>query len=107
LKNCGFKKENVYWTAIEGLTGENIKEKTQKAEASWYKGPSMFEVFDNLPQIKRSEKNMIRIPVLSKVNLTGDIEVFGKVESGIIKPGMQMTIMPRQLKLNLIEIQNE
>ena len=31
---------------------------------------------------------MVRLPVLSKVNLTGDIEVFGKVESGILKPGM-------------------
>jgi len=38
---------------------------------------------------------MVRVPVLSKVNLSGDVEVFGKVESGIIAPGMKCTIMPR------------
>ena len=104
IKNCGFPEKNIYWTAIEGLTGENILTKTTKPEASWYKGQSMFEVFDSLPTIKRCDNQMVRVPVLSKVNLTGDIEIFGKVESGIIKPGMTCTIMPRQYKLNIVEI---
>ena len=38
---------------------------------------------------------MIRIPVLSKISLTGDLEVFGKIESGIIIPGMECTIVPQ------------
>ncbi len=107
IKNCGFEEKNLYWTAIEGITGENILTKTTKPEASWYKGKSLFEVFDSLPTIKRSEKQILRVPVLSKINLTGDIEVFGKVESGVMKPGMECTIMPRQLKMKIVEIQNE
>lgn len=37
---------------------------------------------------------MIRIPVLSKISLSGDLEVFGKVESGTIIPGLECTIVP-------------
>lgn len=93
--NCGFDKNCIYWTAIEGQTGENVKVPTQKPEASWYKGKTLFDLFDSLPVIPRSTRKMLRIPVLSKVNLSGDIEIFGKVESGIITPGMKCTIMTR------------
>lgn len=37
---------------------------------------------------------MIRIPILSKIQLSGDLEIFGKIESGIVVPGMECTIMP-------------
>lgn len=108
LKNyCGFDPKNVTYVCIEGLTGYNIKEKGDKPEASWYKGGTIFEAFDNLPKVNRSKNNMVRIPVLSKVSLTGDLEVFGKVESGIIKPNMECIIMPLQTKLKIVEIQNE
>ena len=33
LQNCGIKEENLYWTAIEGLNGINIKEPINKEEA--------------------------------------------------------------------------
>lgn len=48
-----------------------------------------------MPKLERSKKKLLRIPVLSKVNLSGEIEVFAKVESGFIQPNMECTIMPR------------
>lgn len=108
LKNyCGFDPKFVTYVCIEGLTGYNIKVREDKEVAKWYTGMTLFEAFDNLPKVQRSENKMIRIPVLSKVSLTGDLEVFGKIESGTIKPGMECIIMPLQTKLKIVEIQNE
>lgn len=37
---------------------------------------------------------MIRIPILSKFENMGQLELFGKIESGIIQPNMKVTMMP-------------
>jgi translation elongation factor EF-1alpha len=47
----------------------------------------------------RSDKLILRIPVLSKIQLTGPIELFGKIESGYIKPGMKCALLPTQDKM--------
>lgn len=94
VESCRFEKTNIFWCAIEGLSGINIKDKVTCDEADWYKGKTLFETFDQLPKIKRSDNQMLRVPILSKVSISGDLEIFGKVESGIIKSGMECTIMP-------------
>ena len=65
-----------------------MKVKTEKEEASWYKDKTLFETFDAVPSAQRENRPLLRIPILSKISLTGDIEVFGKIESGYIKPDM-------------------
>lgn len=65
-----------------------MKERTEKAEAFWYKDKTLFETFDSVPNVHRENRLILRIPILSKISLTGDIEVFGKIESGYIKPDM-------------------
>ena len=65
-----------------------MKERTLKAEAFWYKEKTLFETFDAVPSVHRDNRLILRIPILSKISLSGDIEVFGKVESGYIRPDM-------------------
>lgn len=50
---------------------------------------------------------MIRIPILSKFEYQGQLELFGKVESGIIQPNMKVTILPTQDKLTIVTIQDD
>ncbi len=107
INSCGFEDKGIFWVCIEGLSGVNIKERVDKPEASWYKGKSLFKEFDDLAETKRSDKNFLRIPILSKIFLNGVWEIFGKVESGIIKPNMECTLMPKQLKTIITEIQDE
>ena len=47
---------------------------------------------------------MIRIPILSKFENMGSVELFGKIESGIIQPNMQATLLPTQEKLTIVSV---
>lgn len=48
LLASGYKEEDLYWVPISGLTGQNITEPIGET-ASWYSGPPLLEVLDNLP----------------------------------------------------------
>lgn len=102
VKNCGFERENIKWVCVEGYSGVNIKEPIQGI--SWYKGTTLFDTLNSFPRIKRSTKRMIRIPILSKFENMGQLELFGKIESGIIQPGMKGAMMPTQEKLTIMSI---
>lgn len=92
VKNCGFETGSIFWCCVEGLTGVNIKEPVKGVD--WYQGRTLFETLDQIPKIQRSTKHMIRIPILSKIDLMGQIELYGKIESGIVQPGMRCAILP-------------
>jgi Translation elongation factor EF-1alpha (GTPase) len=87
---CGWDLDKIIWVPIAGLLGENMKEPIKHANASWYKGPTLFEVFDAIEPPQRDEKGPIRIPVLDKYKEAGAVYIFGKVESGTIVPGTQL-----------------
>lgn len=44
---------------------------------------------------------------MSKFENMGNLELFGKIESGIIQPNMKATMMPTQEKLTIISIQDD
>ena len=67
----------------------------------------MFDTFDAVPSVHRENRLILRIPILSKISLSGDIEVFGKVESGYIRPDMQCVMMPNCEKLSIVSIHND
>lgn len=107
VRSCGFESHRIQFCAIEGFTGENMNKRTQKAEAFWYKEKTLFETFDCVPKVQRENRLILRIPILSKIALTGDIEVFGKIESGYIRPDMQCVMMPNCEKLSIVSIHDE
>eukprot|EP00828_Plagiopyla_frontata_P041087 TRINITY_DN574_c0_g1_i3.p1 TRINITY_DN574_c0_g1~~TRINITY_DN574_c0_g1_i3.p1 ORF type:complete len:836 (-),score=161.15 TRINITY_DN574_c0_g1_i3:47-2554(-) len=97
-KTCGLDlKKEVAWCPISGITGENIKVKTieNNNNSEWYKGLTLFEMLDSVPIPLRNPDADLRIPVLDQMKDVG-LFVFGKVESGIIVQGQQVTMMPYQ-----------
>lgn len=50
-RSCGFEHHKIQFCAIEGYTGENMKERTEKAEAFWYKDLTLFETFDRVGNV--------------------------------------------------------
>ena len=84
-----------------------MKERTEKAEAFWYKEKTLFDTFDSVPSVKRENRLILRIPILSKIALSGDIEVFGKIESGYVRPDMQCVMMPNCEKLQIVSIHDD
>ena len=92
LNATGYADEDLIWIPIAGLTGENIKEPLNKA--NWYKGKPLLEVLDDIKIGEdRDAGGPLRIPILDKMK-DKDLIVHGKVESGTIRLGDKLAIMP-------------
>lgn len=91
LETCGFARHNVSFIPISGLSGENIDVLTDKSP--WYKGPTLIQVLDECEVPKRDPEGPLRIPILDKMKERG-LVAFGKVESGTVRIGSKLTVMP-------------
>jgi len=102
-KPVELKKDQVpvAFVPISGWTGENlIKNVTQDEElgkriSSWYKGPCLMEVLDQIIPPERPTNKPLRIPLqdIYKIDGIGTVPV-GRVETGIMKPNMAMIFGP-------------
>lgn len=62
----------------------------------WYKGPCLIEALDSLSMPKRARDKPLRIPISDIYKIGGGVGTVpvGRVETGIIKPGMLITFAP-------------
>lgn len=94
LKKIGFRdKKCIQVVPFSGFEGENLVTKSEKM--SWYKGPTLLEAIDNLPAPARPTDLPLRLPLqdVYKIPGIGTVPV-GRVETGILKPGMQVSFAP-------------
>lgn len=109
LKSCGFKiKKEVKFIPISGLTGANVKDEVAQTECPWWSKciaagenntsqATLIDLIDNLTIDGRDAKAPLRMPVLDRYKDSGTI-VMGKVESGTIKVGQKITLMPTRMQ---------
>ena len=102
--NCGFDPSKIFWTILSGLHQVNMAERISSKLAPWYQGKSLFETFDDLPQIKRSQNKILRIPLLDKFKDMGAIITSCKINSGIVKPNMNCILMPIQKPITISKV---
>lgn len=105
LKRCGFViKREVKFLPISGLQGANVKDEVAESECGWWKkcwkngdnnttSPTLLDLLDTLEIKDRDPTAPLRIPVLERYSDRGTIAM-GKVESGVIRTGMKVTLMP-------------
>jgi peptide chain release factor subunit 3 len=91
LNATGYRDEDLLWVPISGLSGDNIKERTDKC--NWYKGPSLIELLDEVKLEPRFPNGPLRIPILDKMKDKDPI-IHGKVENGTVKLGDKLALMP-------------
>uniref|UniRef100_A0A7S1U2E8 Tr-type G domain-containing protein n=1 Tax=Phaeomonas parva TaxID=124430 RepID=A0A7S1U2E8_9STRA len=106
LKQCGFRpKFDVRFIPISGLTGANVMNEVDASECSWWRecytatppanfttSPTLLQQLDAL-EVPRDKNGPLRIPVLDRFTDRGTI-IMGKVESGTIRRGQKVRIMP-------------
>jgi peptide chain release factor subunit 3 len=101
---CKFNMEKeVAWVPISGLAGENILNAVSAERAPWYSGPSLFQIFDALPEPPRSREDPLRIPIIDKIKDQG-LTIYGKIESGLAVKGLKVILMPIRAKGEIVEI---
>ena len=108
LKRVGYKPENIPFIPISGWNGDNMLSKSDKTP--WYNGPTLIEALDSIPLPKRPIDKPLRLPLqdVYKIGGIGTVPV-GRVETGIIKPGMTVIFAPSTItsEVKSIEMHHE
>jgi elongation factor 1-alpha len=93
LKKVGYKLDRIHFIPISGCYGDNLTERSLKM--TWYKGPTLLEAMDLVDPPVRCLDKPFRLPIqeVYKIGGVGIVPV-GRVETGIVHPGMNITIGP-------------
>jgi peptide chain release factor subunit 3 len=95
LASSGYNPDtDCTFIPVSGLQGENIDKVVEDKVCNWHADKRhLLQVLDDLPVPPRDPNGPLRVPVLDKMSDRGAI-VFGKVESGTIKLGDSLKLMP-------------
>merc|ERR1712169_160371 len=98
----------IAFVPISGWVGDNMIEKSDNMP--WYKGPTLLDALDNVNAPKRPTDRPLRLPLqdVYKIGGIGTVPV-GRVETGIIKPGMTCCFAPSGLttEVKSVEMHHE
>jgi elongation factor 1-alpha len=108
IKKIGYNPEKVPFVPISGWNGDNMLEKSPNMP--WWKGPTLIEALDSITEPKRPIDKPLRIPLqdVYKIGGIGTVPV-GRVETGILKPGMVVTFAPANIttEVKSVEMHHE
>jgi len=116
VKKVGYNPKSVAFVPISGWHGDNMIEASPNMP--WYKGwnkemkegkfsgKTMFEALDSIIPPQRPSDKPLRLPLqdVYKIGGIGTVPV-GRVETGIIKPGMVVTFAPSQLSTEVKSVE--
>lgn len=104
LKSSGYNvKKDVQFLPISGLVGANMKTRMDGSVCPWWNGPCLFEVLDSIEVPPRDPNGPFRMPIIDKFKDMGTV-VMGKVESGTIREGDSLLVMPNKVQVKVIAV---
>jgi len=104
LQKVGYSPDKIPFIPLSGWTGDNLIERS--TSLTWYKGPTMLEALDAIIPPKRPSDLPLRLPLqdVYKIGGIGTVPV-GRVETGIIKPGMTVMFSPAQVSTEVKSVE--
>jgi elongation factor 1-alpha len=104
IKTVGYNPEKTPFIPLSGWNGDNMLEKS--SNMPWYKGPTLVEALDAIEPPKRPSDKPLRLPLqdVYKIGGIGTVPV-GRVETGILKPGMTVIFSPVQLTTDVKSVE--
>jgi len=104
LKKVGYKPDEIPFIPISGWQGDNMLERSPNTP--WYTGPILIEALDKIVPPKRPTEKPLRLPLqdVYKIGGIGTVPV-GRVETGIIKPGMTVSFAPGDVKTEVKSVE--
>ncbi|KIY73780.1 hypothetical protein CYLTODRAFT_416803 [Cylindrobasidium torrendii FP15055 ss-10] len=107
VKAAGFNpKTDVTFIPVSAYTGVNLKDPVPKSVCSWYIGTSFLDHLDHMPMVDRKINSPLMMPISEKYKDLGTV-VVGKVESGHIRKGDSLLLMPNKDSVEVTAIYNE
>jgi len=108
LKKVGYNPEKILFIPLSGWLGDNMLDKSPNME--WYKGPTLIQALDTVVAPKRPTEKPLRLPIqdVYKIQGIGTVPA-GRVETGILKPGMVVTFSPSNVttEVRSVEMHHE
>ncbi|KAG8282987.1 Eukaryotic peptide chain release factor GTP-binding subunit ERF3A [Homalodisca vitripennis] len=96
LRKLGFNPaKDLTFMPVSGQTGQGLKDQLEESVCPWYRGDPFITFIDNLPSLNRKMDGPFLMPVLEKYKDMGTV-VMGKVESGEMKKGQSLILMPNR-----------
>jgi len=108
LSGIGYKVANIEFIPVSAYVGDNVKTKSEKTP--WYKGKTLLQAIDDLKVPEKPIDKPLRVPVQDAYTITGVGTVpVGRVETGVLKPGMKVIFMPANVvgEVKTIEMHHE
>jgi elongation factor 1-alpha len=97
LKITGYRVDNISFVPTSGWTGDNLAVKS--TNMPWYKGPTLVQALDAFTVPPKPMDKPLRLPIQDVYTITGVGTVpVGRIETGIMKVGDQVVIMPGDVK---------
>jgi elongation factor 1-alpha len=97
LKITGYRVENISFVPTSGWTGDNLAVKS--TNMPWYKGPTLVQALDAFTVPPKPMDKPLRLPIQDVYTITGVGTVpVGRIETGIMKVGDPVVIMPGDVK---------
>lgn len=97
LKRIGFDVSKIHFIPVSGWVGDNLTEKSDKMK--WYDGPTLLEALDIFQEPPKPIDKPLRLPIQAVYSIKGVGTVpVGRVETGVLKPGDTLVIMPAGVK---------
>jgi elongation factor 1-alpha len=108
LKKIGYNPAVIPFIPISGWNGDNMIE--DSPNMSWHKGGTLLNALDAVKEPKRPSEKPLRLPLqdVYKIGGIGTVPV-GRVETGILKPGMIVTFAPAMVttEVKSVEMHHE
>lgn len=107
LRGTGYNlKTDVVFIPVSGYTGANLKDPVDRAIAPWVEGPSLLQYLDDMAIVDRKNNAPLMLPISEKYTDMGTV-VVGKIESGRLKKGDAVLLMPNKTPVTVAAIHNE
>lgn len=108
LKNVGYNTDDIKFIPVSALEGDNLT--TKSANLPWYKGPTLVDALDAFTIPEKPIHKPLRVPIqdIYKIKGAGIVPV-GRVETGIMKVGDEIIVMPDgfESEIRSIEMHHE
>ena len=123
LKKTGFHPKMVTFVPVSAWVGDGMMKKDEhprpeeakdlidhSVNMKWFKGPTLVGAINKIPPPKRPSDKPLRLPLndVYKIGGIGTVPV-GRVETGVLKPGMNVIFTPTGLtsEVKSVEMHHE
>jgi len=104
MKQIGIDPSKIHFIPVSGWSGDNLVSKSEKMP--WYTGPTLLEALDTLQEPSKPIDKPLRLPIQAVYSIKGVGTVpVGRVETGVLKPGDQITVMPGNIRAEVKSIE--